>query len=165
MIEDLGEKSLLALVGQVVDAQRGHHRVERRGDRRRPFAGRHVELDVAVAPGERPHLGLARPHHPGGKVGEYRGAARVPVQDRARRGPGARAQIQERERLARAEGQQDGHEPPVRHPVPLAVPRLRRPGRGDLSGLPDRRVHVRRGVHEQKATEPLAHQRASPPVA
>jgi len=81
--EYLGEQALFALVGQVVEAHRGHHGIERRGDRRGPrAAGRHVELDVAVASRERPHLALAGPHHLGREVSQYRRAARVQVEDR-----------------------------------------------------------------------------------
>ena len=87
-VEYLGEQALLALVGQVVDAHRGHHRVQRGGDGCGPLAaGRHVELDVPVASGEALHLPLAGPHHLGRVVGEYRGAARTQVEDRPGRGP------------------------------------------------------------------------------
>src|SRR6185437_8593097 len=54
----LGEQAPLAVVGQVVDAHGGHHGVERRRDLRGPLAGRHVELDIPVAPRERLHLRL-----------------------------------------------------------------------------------------------------------
>src|SRR5450759_87763 len=62
-LEDLGEQALLSVIGQVVDAHRGHHRVDRCWNRRRPAAGRHVELDVLEAPRERLHLALAFIHH------------------------------------------------------------------------------------------------------
>ena len=66
VIEDLGEQAPLAVVGQVVDAHRGHHGVQHRRDAGRPLpAGRHVELGVPVAAGERLHLALAGSHHLG----------------------------------------------------------------------------------------------------
>ena len=71
----------------------------------------------------------------------------------ARRGPGPRAQIQERERLLLAEGEQGGHEPPVRRTVALLGLRLGRPGLNGLLGMPDGRVRVVRVVHEQKVTD------------
>ena len=156
-VEYLGEQSLLAFVGQVVDAHRGHHGIERRGDGRGPLAaGRHVELDVPVAPGVRLHLSLPRPHHLSREVSEDRGAARMQVEDRACRGPGPRPQIQERERLLRAEREQRRHEPPVFRTVSLLGLRLGRPSLNSLPGLPDGRVGVLRLVHEQKVRREAA---------
>ena len=135
----------------MVDAHRGHHGIDRRGDRRGPCAaGRHVELDVPVAPGVRLHLVPARPHHLGREVSENRGAARMQVEDRTRRGPGPRPEIQERERLLGAEGEQGGHEPPVPGTVSLLHLRLGRPGLYGLPGMPDGLVRVLRVVHEDR---------------
>ena len=98
----------------------------------------------------RPHLSLACPHHLGREVSEYRGAIGMHVEDRTRGGPGPRPQVQEREPLLRAEGEQGRHEPPVLRAVSLLYLRLGRPGLNRLTGQPDGRVGVVRVVHEQK---------------
>jgi len=147
--EDLGEQAPLPVVGQVMDAHGGHHRLQLRGDRRGPLAaGRHVELDVAVASGEPLHLPLADPHHLGRVVGEDRGAARVQVQDHPRGRPGARAQVQERELVLVGKGKQPGQEVPVGLTAALLALGFRRPGLDCLGGLPDSRVGIRWLAHE-----------------
>ena len=72
------------------------------------------------------------------------------AEDRARRSPGSRSQIQERERVLLAEGQEGGHELPLRRPLSLVFRCFRYPGLDDLLGLPDGCVGVRRLLHEQR---------------
>src|ERR1700683_723606 len=93
-LEDLAEQTLLAFVGQVVHAHRGHHRVERRRDRLGPLAGQHVELPVPVPPSERPHVALARAHHLRREVGEDCRGTRMMSEDGPGRGARPRSQVE-----------------------------------------------------------------------
>ena len=154
--EGLGEQPLLALIGQVVHAQRGHHRIEGRRNRGGPVPGGHVVLDVPVPPGVGRHLLFADAPHGSGEVSEYGRAPRVRAEDRPGRGTRARAQVQEREPILLPERQEGGHEPLRRDVHALAPPGFRRPVLRDLGGLPDSGVIVVQLGHAQQATAPQA---------